>query len=146
VDDQSPDTLADAHLHYQQNYDFDLLKVTPASSFCLKDWGVDDEWRGSTEGTRGYTRRAIKEPRDWEALTVLQPDVPHLAQQLECLRLIRSRLSPDTPLLQTIFSPLAQAKNLVGASAQASQFCYERSKDHCQDHTSLHRSIGGNRN
>jgi uroporphyrinogen decarboxylase len=114
VDDQSPDTLADAHLHYQQNYDFDLLKVTPASSFCLKDWGVNDEWTGSTEGTRGYTRRAIKEPRDWEALTVLQPDAPHLAQQLECLRIIRSRLSPDTPLLQTIFSPLAQAKNLAG--------------------------------
>jgi uroporphyrinogen decarboxylase len=114
VDDQSPDTLADAHLHYQQNYDFDLLKVTPASSFCLKDWEVDDEWTGSTEGTRGYTRRLIKEPRDWEALTVLQPDAPHLAQQLECLRIIRSRLNPDTPLLQTIFSPLAQAKNLAG--------------------------------
>ncbi|HEX9331036.1 MAG TPA: hypothetical protein VF896_04035, partial [Anaerolineales bacterium] len=40
VDDQSPETLADAHLHYQQDYDFDLVKVTPASSFCLKDWGV----------------------------------------------------------------------------------------------------------
>lgn len=114
VDDQSPDTLADAHLHYQQNYDFDMLKVTPASSFCLKDWGVNDEWNGSTEGTRCYIKRVIKEPGDWEALTVLGPDAPHLAQQLECLRLVRSRLSPDTPLLQTIFSPLAQAKNLAG--------------------------------
>lgn len=114
VDDQSPDTLADAHLHYQQNYDFDMLKVTPASSFCLKDWGVNDEWNGSTEGTRGYIKRVVKEPSDWEALTVLGPDATHLAQQLECLRLVRSRLSPDTPLLQTIFSPLAQAKNLAG--------------------------------
>ena len=114
VDDQSATLLAEAHLHYQENYDFDLLKVTPASSFCLKDWGVDDEWVGDTEGTRRYTNRVISTPRDWDALPVLQPTSAHLAEQLECLRLIRAGLSRDTPLLQTIFSPLAQAKNLAG--------------------------------
>lgn len=114
VDDQSPESLAAAHLHYQQDYDFDLLKVTPASSFCLKDWGVEDEWVGDTEGTRGYINRVISDPRGWEALPVLEPTSLHLAQQLECLRLIRGSLGPDTPLLQTIFSPLAQAKNLSG--------------------------------
>ncbi len=114
VDDQSPQALAEAHLHYQGNYDFDLVKVTPASSFCLKDWGVEDEWVGDTEGTRRYTRRVISNPRDWESLTVLEPTAPHLAAQLECLRYIRAALRPDTPVLQTIFSPLAQAKNLAG--------------------------------
>ncbi len=114
VDDQSPEALAEAHLHYQQNYDFDLVKVTPASSFCLKDWGVDDEWVGDTEGTRRYIKRVISNPRDWEALPVLQPTSPHLARQLECLGYIRAGLTSDTPLLQTIFSPLAQAKNLAG--------------------------------
>jgi uroporphyrinogen decarboxylase len=114
VDDQSPELLASAHLNYQQNYDFDLMKVTPASSFCLKDWGVEDEWVGDTEGTRRYTRRVIQAPEDWDSLAVLEPTSPHLAGQLECLRSIRASLSPDTPLLQTIFSPLAQAKNLAG--------------------------------
>jgi uroporphyrinogen decarboxylase len=114
VDDQSPELLATAHLNYQQNYDFDLMKVTPASSFCLKDWGVEDEWVGDTEGTRRYTKRVIHTPEDWDSLTVLEPTSFHLAGQLECLRLIRANLSPDTPLLQTIFSPLAQAKNLAG--------------------------------
>jgi uroporphyrinogen decarboxylase len=114
VDDQSPEALAIAHLQYQQNYDFDLIKVTPASSFCLKDWGVEDEWVGDTEGTRRYTKRVIQNPGDWEALPVLEPTSHRLAEQLESLRLIRAGLSPDTPLLQTIFSPLAQAKNLAG--------------------------------
>lgn len=114
VDDQSPETLAEAHLHYQQNYDFDLVKVTPASSFCLIDWGVEDEWRGDTEGTRRYTKRVISDPRDWEALPIMQPTSTHLAAQIECLRLNRAGLNSDTPLLQTIFSPLAQAKNLAG--------------------------------
>lgn len=114
VDDQSPETLAAAALHFQQTYDFDLVKVTPASSFCVKDWGVDDQWMGDTEGTRRYTKRVVHDPRDWEKLPVLDPAFPHLAGQLTCLRFVRAGLSPETPLLQTIFSPLAQAKNLAG--------------------------------
>jgi uroporphyrinogen decarboxylase len=114
VDDQSPEILANATLHFQQNYEFDMVKVTPASSFCVKDWGVQDEWVGDTEGTRRYTQRVIHDVRDWESLPVLESTAPHLAGQLACLRSIRARLSPDTPLIQTIFSPLAQAKNLAG--------------------------------
>jgi uroporphyrinogen decarboxylase len=114
VDDQDPRSLADATLHFQHTYDFDLVKVTPASSFCMKDWGVEDQWMGHTEGTRQYTKRIVRDPRDWERLSVLDPTAPHLAAQLECLRYIRAELGSDTPLLQTVFSPLAQAKNLAG--------------------------------
>lgn len=117
VDDQDPKSLAEATLHFQHTYDFDLVKVTPASSFCAKDWGVKDEWIGHTEGTRRYTQRIIQGPRDWETLPTLDPTAPHLAGQLACLRFLRAELSPDTPLLQTIFSPLAQAKNLAGGEA-----------------------------
>jgi len=114
VDDQDPRLLAEATLNFQRIYDFDLVKVTPASSFCVKDWGVDDKWLGHTEGTRQYTRRIIHDPRDWETLPTLDPTAVHLAGQLECLRSIRAELDSETPLLQTIFSPLAQAKNLAG--------------------------------
>lgn len=114
VDDQSPETLAQATLHFQSLYDFDLVKVTPASSFSIKDWGVEDEWRGHTEGTRQYTKRVIHEPQDWEKLKVLETSASHLAGQIACLRLIRAGLDPETPLLQTVFSPLAMAKNLAG--------------------------------
>jgi uroporphyrinogen decarboxylase len=114
IDDQDPRLLADATLNFQRMYDFDLVKVTPASSFCVRDWGVEDAWMGDTEGTRRYTRRIIHDPRDWENLPVLEPTVPHLAGQLDCLRFLRTELGPDTPLLQTIFNPLSQAKNLAG--------------------------------
>jgi uroporphyrinogen decarboxylase len=114
VDDQAPGPLAKATLNFQQTYDFDLVKVTPASSFCVRDWGVEDQWLGDTEGTRRYTKRVIQDPRDWEHLPILDPSAPHLAAQLECLRLIRAELGPATPLLQTIFNPLSQAKNLAG--------------------------------
>ena len=94
VDDQSPETLAAATLHWQRVYDFDFVKVTPASSFCLKDWGVDDVWEGHTEGTRRYVKRVITGPRDWSLLPELIPTSRHLAAQLECLRLIKKGLAP----------------------------------------------------
>lgn len=115
VDDQSPETLAAATLHWQRQYDFDFVKVTPASSFAVKDWGVEDVWEGHTEGTRRYTKRVITGPSDWARLRELDPtSAPHLADQLACLRLIKQGLPPETPLIQTVFSPLAQAKNLAG--------------------------------
>jgi len=115
VDDQSPQSLAAASLDFQRHYDFDLVKVTPASSFSIKDWGAEDAWEGHTEGTRRYIHHVIQAPQDWERLPELDPfQATHLWDQLACLRLIRRGLGPDTPLLQTIFSPLAQAKNLSG--------------------------------
>ena len=114
VDDQDPATLAAATLDFQRRYDFDLVKVTPASSFSIKDWGAEDVWEGHTEGTRRYTRHVIGKPQDWEHLKVLSPSSTYLSRQLTCLKLIRTDLPAETPLLQTIFSPLAQAKNLAG--------------------------------
>lgn len=114
VDDQRPDWLAEAHLAFQREWDWDFVKVTPASSFCLLDWGASDEWRGDPEGTREYTRIAIAQPDDWLRLPVLDPSTGALGRQLECLRLIRAGLDSDTPFVQTVFNPLSQAKNLAG--------------------------------
>ncbi|MDP2778030.1 MAG: uroporphyrinogen decarboxylase family protein, partial [Anaerolineales bacterium] len=112
--DQTPEALAASTLGYQSAYDFDIVKVTPASSFAVKDWGVQDQWMGDAEGSRRYITRVIHKPKDWETLPLLDPTAPHLAGQLACLRLIKQNLDPDTPLIQTIFNPLSQAKNLAG--------------------------------
>lgn len=114
VDDQDPASLAQSTVAFQQLYDFDFVKVTPASSFAVRGWGVEDAWQGSVEGTRVYTRRAVIAPEDWRKLTKLDPDAGALADCLTCLARVREGLGPDMPILATIFSPLAQAKNLAG--------------------------------
>lgn len=114
VEDQDAESLAEATAAFQLTYDFDFIKVTPASSFCLKDWGSMDEWRGSSEGTREYTRRVITEPEGWRHLQPLKPSQGALGEQLRCLRLLKERFGQEVPIIQTIFSPLAQAKNLSG--------------------------------
>ena len=114
VDDQDPDNLARATCDFQERYDFDLIKITPASSFQIKDWGAVDMWKGNPEGTREYGERIIQKPEDWLKLTALDPHKGWLAGQIHCASLISSRYSATTPVLQTVFSPLAQAKNLAG--------------------------------
>ena len=89
--------------------------MTPASSYCVRDWGAKDEWQGASEGTREYTRRVIQKPEDWGALNILDPQKGSLGAQLECLKFIVEEIGEDVPVIQTVFSPLAQAKNLVGA-------------------------------
>jgi uroporphyrinogen decarboxylase len=114
VDDQTPDGLASAVAAFQRQFDFDLIKVTPSSSFCLYDWGAEDRWLGNPEGTREYGTPVIQKPEDWTQMPALDPQSGHLGGQLECLRLLNQEFSPHTPILQTVFSPLSQAKNLVG--------------------------------
>ncbi len=116
VDDQNPQDLANAILVFQRTFDFDLVKVTPSSSYCLQDWGARDEWRGDTEGTRAYVGRVIQTPDDWARLPVLDPLKGQLADELDCLRMLVKEMGSQTPIIQTIFNPLSQAKNLVGGS------------------------------
>jgi uroporphyrinogen decarboxylase len=112
-DDQDPHDLAAATIAFQRRWDFDFVKVTPASSFQIKDWGAQDEWEGNTEGTRRYTHRPIQRASDWRDLKALDVRSGALGTQLKCLKMIVEAL-PETPVIQTVFSPLAQMKNLAG--------------------------------
>ena len=115
-DDQDPEDLAAAVLSFQQQFDFDFIKVTPASSYSVRDWGSVDIWRGNTEGTGEYLHYPVQTPDDWAALPVLDPTRGSLGGQLECLHLIGNATGGHTPFLPTIFNPLAQAKNLAGSA------------------------------
>jgi uroporphyrinogen decarboxylase len=113
-DDQRAEDLAEATVAFQRRYDFDFIKVTPSSSFCVQDWGVETRWLGNEEGTREYTRRAINGPDDWRKLQPLDPRRGALGEQLRCLDLIQRQVGSEVPFIQTIFNPLSQAKNLAG--------------------------------
>jgi uroporphyrinogen decarboxylase len=114
-DDQRPADLAQATLSWQAQYDWDFIKVSPASSFCLVDWGIQTRFGGGDEGTREYINAVVDTPEDWARLPVLDSHAGALAGQLRCLELIRDGVGVGVPFIQTIFSPLAQARHLAGA-------------------------------
>ena len=45
-DDQDAAALAAAQLKWQSDYDWDLVKVSPASSYCLVDWALKSAGKG----------------------------------------------------------------------------------------------------
>ncbi|RPJ00254.1 MAG: uroporphyrinogen decarboxylase [Chloroflexi bacterium] len=115
-DDQRAADLAEATISFQRRWDWDFVKVTPASSFCITDYGVQDRWVGHLEGTREYTKRAVQRSLDWTDLRILDPSRGALAHQIEVLRFLKDAFEEDVPYIQTIFSPLAQAKNIAGGN------------------------------
>jgi uroporphyrinogen decarboxylase len=113
-DDQDAGELAASHVKWQEDYDWDLIKVSPASSFCLVDWGVEDRWEGHAEGTRNYTRHIVVRAEDWARLPLLDPHQGMLGTQIHTLELLSDHFGEKVPIVATVFSPLAQAKNLAG--------------------------------
>ena len=106
--------MARAILQFQERFDYDFIKITSASSFCVKDWGVEDEWQGNPEGTRKFTRQPVQSQADWLKIKPISPTQGSLGDQLKCIELIKKSTPSTTPVIQTIFDPLSQAKNLVG--------------------------------
>ena len=118
-DDQDAAALAAAQLKWQQDYDWDLLKVGPDGNYSVADWGVEDRWIGHIEGTRETTYWPIQEVDDWTLLKPLEPGRGVLSRQIAALSLVRELAGEGVPVVATIFSPLAQAKHLAGRAAIA---------------------------
>lgn len=112
-DDQRPADLAAAHLAWQQTYDFDFVKMMPASDYCLRDWGVESTWIGGDEGTRAYQNQVIHQVDDWAQLPVLDPTAGSLGQAREAVELTCAAVGDDVPVIMTIFSPLGQLRHLA---------------------------------
>jgi uroporphyrinogen decarboxylase len=114
TDDVDARQLALSALAFQTQYDWDFLKLTPASNYSVDGWGTRVAYRGHPEGTSEYVARPIADPRDWGRLETLDPHAGALGHQLEAIRITRELAGPDLPIIETVFSPLSQAKNLVG--------------------------------
>ncbi|MBI1279479.1 MAG: uroporphyrinogen decarboxylase [Anaerolineaceae bacterium] len=114
-DDQRAADLARSTIEFQKTYDWDFVNVTPAESFAVSDFGFQDEWQGNLEGTRTWVKRVVTRSLDWTNLRPLDPTRGSLGRQLETLRLITDGLrNDDTPVIQTIYSPLTQAAMVAG--------------------------------
>jgi len=118
TDDLDPEQLALSALAFQTQYDWDFVKLTPTSSYSVEDWGCRVAYRGHPEGTSEYIARPIETQADWARLEPLDPHTGALGQQLACIRRARELAGSDIPLIETVFSPLAQAKNLVGGGLE----------------------------
>jgi uroporphyrinogen decarboxylase len=114
VADQDATALAEATLAFHRRVECDFVKITPASSFQLIEYGLQDQWVPDGIGHRSITHRPIVCPEDWLRLPSIRPGQGFSAQILLCSRLVRRAVDKEIPVIQTIFNPVFQAIALAG--------------------------------
>ncbi len=101
----SSEETARAHLRYMAAYDWDYLKAM-------------NDYRYPLPSGQNVTCEA-----DLLGFKPLPMNEPAFAKQLACLRILRSELGPDVPIVETLFNPL---QTLVrGAGASAAQLVFD---------------------
>lgn len=113
-DDQESDKFARRVADFQNKFDFDFVKVTPAAGYMDEMYGAQMRDAGNREGTRDHVTRAVNDWRDWAKIQTLDESNRVFQREFTSLRLIREELGSGALILQTIFSPLTAAKNLAG--------------------------------
>ncbi len=114
-DDQRYADLARSTIDFQNDYNWDFVRVMPSRNFQVVDYGVQDIWEGDALGIRQITKRVISRSLAWTEIRPLSPTRGQLSQQMQCLRLIGQALKAEpVPVLQSIYSPLIQAAQLSG--------------------------------
>src|SRR5512142_729750 len=113
-DDLRAEGLATRVVEFQKKYDFDFVKVTPASGYPAEMYGASFIDGKNREGTRSYTKRPVNRLDDWDLIEPLDATNLVFVRETTALKQIRQQLGPDVPVLQTIFGPLNSAHNLAG--------------------------------
>lgn len=102
-----------AVLQFQRDYDLDIVKITPSGSYQAIDYGVKTELAHNELGTTRIVAYPVHAPEDWARLPSLPLTWGAVGEQVETVRQVRAAVG-DTPILQTLFSPLTVAARLVG--------------------------------
>jgi uroporphyrinogen decarboxylase len=127
-DDQRPADLARALFAFQKQWNFDFIVVAPANTYSVADYGLSNDWRGDVDGRHRILHPLIQRSLDWTELRRLDPHKGNLAQSLEVLRLLAENYGGEVPLVQLVYSPLAQAEMLAGGEQLLGQLRTERER------------------
>ena len=113
-DDQNPSSLAAVTLDFQNRYDLDFIKFPVSSTYCVDDFGVKHEYRGSLNGDREYLSRVVQKPSDWAKIIHQDIYCGTYGWHLDALKRVIDETDENTPVIMTVFNPLAMAAYLAG--------------------------------
>lgn len=114
-DDQGEDSYVKAAIDFQEDFDFDLVKLTPSPAYISEAWGAKTTYAGSTLGVRDYVSRPIREPKDWATIRRLKVDeAPTLHREVLVAKRVKEHFGPEVPVVATVFTPLSVIRYLCG--------------------------------
>jgi uroporphyrinogen decarboxylase len=111
-EERAAEPLAEAHLRFFAEYDWDWLKINPRATYYAEAWGS----RFDYEHYSGVLPRQLHSPvstfADLAAITPRSPTVGVFEEQLDLLHRIKDGIA-GAPLIQTVFSPLSVLTFLI---------------------------------
>ncbi|MDR3418581.1 MAG: uroporphyrinogen decarboxylase family protein [Nevskia sp.] len=114
VIDLDPVKLAEASIHWQKTYDFDLVKFMSRGTYSVEDWGAVSAYHDSPIGTRVIAKPGLTSADAWPRLAKLNPNEGVLGGEVKALSLTAEALKGEVPILFTLFNPLTTAYKLAG--------------------------------
>ncbi|MDP6714278.1 MAG: uroporphyrinogen decarboxylase family protein [SAR202 cluster bacterium] len=117
--------LADAMMGFQNEYDWDFMKINPRASYHAEDWGLEISFSGTDSRGHETVGWPVNSPEDWGRIERLDPTVGALGEQLEAIEFILADTSGEVPLLMTVFTPLAVAAQMAGSVEAMSRLVQE---------------------
>ena len=112
--DQDPVSLADAEASFVDTYDFDFIKMMPFGNYGIQDFGAKLNIYCQTGKPVTLARPGITDREGYKILEPISGLQGTYGKQVEFARLLAKKVSPHTPIIQTIFSPLTTLHKLTG--------------------------------
>jgi uroporphyrinogen decarboxylase len=112
--ESSSEQLKTAMLKFEEEFDWDLMKINPRASYHMEDWGNKYEYTGHALDKPKRLDFAVHSADDWEKISPLNPHKADiLADHLKAISLIREKAGDDLPIVMTVFNPISIAGDLV---------------------------------
>jgi len=116
-EDLEAGALCQATVRYQQEYQLDLVKVSPCGLYSVLDYGCTLTF--PPDGTPPVVDRyAVNQEEDWSRLPSPRfAEASALQEQIKAIARIRAELGEAQPIIATVFSPLTTLRKLATPQA-----------------------------
>lgn len=111
--DQDPRSLAEAMVAYNERYDFDFIKMMPFGAYTVPDWGTKLNVYCDKFKEVEITAPAVCELEDYLRIEPLAPTYGTWGKTLQLSQWLSRLVNPNTPYIQTLFSPLTTLKKMT---------------------------------
>lgn len=127
--ENTKDDLVVSTIEFQRKYDWDVIKINPRASYHIEDWGAVLQYSSDPLIKPSIISLPIRKKDDWLKIKPLPPGSGVLGEILSATRDVVETAGPEIYCLQTVFSPLSIAGDLIKDEQQFVDLLHEGPKE-----------------
>lgn len=104
--ERDPKELSEIMVNWQKKYDWDIVKIHPSAVYMQEVFGDKFDYKNYYQDIFPIKTKKITSYEELSIFTEKNIDNPVLSDHIKTVELIRKKLGEDTPILNTLFTPL----------------------------------------